>query len=165
MASLHEWLELASFLVTIIGLPGAIAVFVYEQRRERENEEEEIFLKLSDDYARFMELVLQNADLKLRQLTPVTALTDEQIDRRHALYSILVALFERAYVLVYEDSMNRKQQRMWLSWEDSMREWCARHDFREALPSLLHGEDPDFAVEISRIADLAWQSASANPSI
>lgn len=165
MAGLHEWMELASFFVTIVGLPGAIAVFVYEQRRERENEEEAIFLKLSDDYARFMELVLQNADLKLRQLTPVSGLSEEQIDRRHALYSILVALFERAYVLAYEDDMNRKQQRMWLSWEDSMREWCARHDFRKALPPLLQGEDPDFAAEISRIAQEAAQPAADKASL
>ena len=34
--SFRDLLELASFLVTVIGLPFAIGVFFLEQRRERE---------------------------------------------------------------------------------------------------------------------------------
>ena len=63
--TLLERLELLSYLVTIFGLPLAIFVFVYEQRRERRNEDEEIFQKLSDEYREFLKLVLDNADLKL----------------------------------------------------------------------------------------------------
>jgi hypothetical protein len=151
MENFKDWMELASYLVTVVALPFAIVVFVMEQRRERANEEEEIYLKLTDDYSRFMKLVLENSDLKLRSRT-VAVLTDEQIDRRMALYSILVTLFESAYMLVYEDRMDRKQLRMWKSWEDFMREWCGREDFRAALPELLHGEDPDFVREIQKIA-------------
>lgn len=33
--SVMEWLEAASYFVTIVGLPLAIAVFVHERRRER----------------------------------------------------------------------------------------------------------------------------------
>jgi hypothetical protein len=33
-----------------------------------------------------------------------------------------------------------------------MREWCRRADFRQALPELLEGEDPDFKAHIERIA-------------
>ncbi len=151
MSEFKDWMELASYLVTVIALPFAIAVFVFEQRRERANEEEEIYLKLADDYSRFMELVLKNSDLKLRS-SVADALTEEQIDRRLALYSILISLFERAYLLVYEERMDRKQLRMWRSWEDFMSEWCERQDFRDALPGLLHGEDPDFVSEIQKLA-------------
>lgn len=151
MNDFKDWMELASYIVTIVALPFAIAVFVFEQRRERANEEEEIYLKLSDDYSRFMELVLHNSDLKLRSST-ARGLTEEQIERRLALYSILVSLFERAYLLVFEEHMDRKQLRMWKSWEDFMHEWCARADFRHALPELLHGEDPDFVRTIEAIA-------------
>ena len=51
------------------------------------------------------------------------------------------------------DDLNRQQRRMWLSWEDYMREWCRRTDFRTVLPFLLEGEDPDFAAHILRISD------------
>ena len=51
---LRETWEILSYVVTVIGLPLAIAVFIYEQRRERQNEEEEIFQRLSDEYREFL---------------------------------------------------------------------------------------------------------------
>ncbi|MDI6746269.1 MAG: hypothetical protein QMD17_03905 [Rhodocyclaceae bacterium] len=148
-----EWLEAASYVVTVIGLPLAIGVYLYEQRRDRQNDEEEIFLRLSDEYADFMRLVIDNADLRLLSPAVPDTLSAEQLERKRALFAILVSLFERAYVLVYEESMNRQQARLWQSWEDYMHEWCQREDFRAALPALLQGEDPGFVATIGRIAE------------
>lgn len=148
-----EWLEAASYLVTVVGMPFAIAVFLYEKRRERQNDEEEIYQRLSDEYAEFLKLILQNADLQLmRAEVNETALSDEQKERRHVLFELLISIFERAYLLVYEEHMDRQTQRLWMSWEDYMRSWCRRRDFRGMLRELLEGEDPDFVQHISRIA-------------
>ena len=148
-----EWLEALSYLVTIIGLPFGIYAFIKEQRKERQNEEEEVYVQLSDQYSEFLELVLKNADLQLTTRTaPGAPLTPEQIERRSVLFEILVALFERAFILVYEDKMDAQAARLWQSWEDYMRMWCRRGDFRDHLPDLLHGEDPDFTAYISRIS-------------
>jgi hypothetical protein len=148
-----EWLEAASYIVTIVGLPLAIGVYVYDRRRDRQNDEEEIFLRLADEYADFMRLVIDNADLHLLSPAAKGELSEEQLVRKHALFAILVSLFERAYVLVYEDKMSRQQTRLWTSWEDYMTEWCAREDFRAALPTLLQGEDPGFVATIRQIAN------------
>ncbi len=43
----------------------AILVFMYEQRRERQGEEEELYQRLSDEYTGFLKLVLGNPDLQL----------------------------------------------------------------------------------------------------
>src|ERR1044072_6843763 len=100
----RETWELLSYIVTVIGLPLAIFVFVFEQRKERANEEEEIFQRLSDEYREFLKLVLDNADLQLlRREAPGAAFTAEQKERRLAIFGILISLFERAYLLVYED--------------------------------------------------------------
>jgi hypothetical protein len=148
-----ETMELASYVVTVVGLPLAIAVFVIEQRKERRNEDEEIYQELSDEYMDFLRLALQHSDLKLfRQRADGAPLTDEQLERKNILFGILVSLFERAYLLVYEDDMSRQARRLWQSWEDYMREWCRREDFRAALPALLQGEDEDFCRLITRIA-------------
>ena len=80
-------------------------------------------------------------------------LNEEQQERMMVLFEILIALFERAYLLAYEENMTDRKRRRWLSWEDYMREWCARADFRDALPTLLQGEDADFAAHIRRIAE------------
>lgn len=151
---MRETWELLSYIVTVIGLPLAILVFIYEQRKERDNEEEEIFQRLSDEYREFLKLVLDNADLQLlrRQGGPPT-LTPEQQERRFAIFGILISLFERAYLLVYEEDMDKQAQRLWRSWEDYMREWLRRADFRAALPELLEGEDEEFTRYIRGLAE------------
>ncbi len=149
----EKW-ELASYIVTVVGLPAAIFVFYWEQRRERQNEEEEIYQKLSDEYADFSRLLLENADLQLSSKEIANSnLTDEQIERKKIIFDILISLFERAFILVYEDDMNKQTVRLWASWDDYMRIWCRRKDFRELLPEMLHGEDPDFINYIMKIAN------------
>lgn len=148
-----DYLEGLSYLVTIIGLPFAIWVFIKEQRKERTNDDEELYLKLSDEYSNFLRLVLTNADLKLMtKVEPETPFDTEQIERRNILFEILIAIFERAYILVYEDKMDRQTARLWQTWDDYARSWCRRSDFRSVLPSLLEGEDPDFQQFMRRIA-------------
>src|SRR4051812_8679708 len=117
-----EWLEAGSYLVTIVGLPLAIGVFIIEQRKERFKEEEEIYQRLTDEYADFLQLVLQHPDLRIMSRNPDLSLSEEQIERRNILFDILVSLFERAFILVYESSMDRQTARLWQSWEDWMRE-------------------------------------------
>jgi hypothetical protein len=150
MTSVESW-ELASYIVTVVGLPLAIAVFLYEQRKERENEDEEAYQLLSDAYTDFLKLVLDNPDLQLRTRTHIPNLTADQRERMMVLYEILIALFERAYLLAYEENMPARKRRRWLSWEDYMREWCSRADFRDALDTMLQGEDADFAAYIRRL--------------
>jgi hypothetical protein len=152
MDAIQYW-ELASYVVTVFGLPLAIFVFLYEQRRERENEDEEIYDDLSDSYKDFLKLVLANPDLRLRSQHGTRTLSDEQRERMLVIFDMLIALFERAYLLAYEDDMSEKKLRRWRSWEDYMREWCRRSDFVAALPGLLRGEDPDFAAYILRIVE------------
>lgn len=147
-----EWFEWLSYVVTIVGLPLGIGIFLYEQRKERQNEEGELYQRLSDEYTNFLKLVLENADLQLlRQQGQPQGLTDEQKERKLIIFGILVSIFERAYLLVYEDNMNKQTRRLWLSWEDYMREWCRREDFRTVLEKLLEGEDEDFQKHIRQI--------------
>jgi hypothetical protein len=151
---MRETWEMLSYVVTVIGLPFAIVVFILEQRKERKNEDEEIYQRLSDEYREFLKLVLDNADLHmLRRDSTVHELTPEQDERRYALFGILISLFERAYLLVYEENMDKQSRRLWKSWEDYMREWVGRPEFCNALPELLEGEDEDFTRYIQTLAE------------
>jgi len=151
MSALETW-ELLSYVVTVIGLPLAIAVFIFEQRKERDNEEEEVYQLLSDNYQEFLKIALEHPDLRLFANEETPALSAEQRERMFIIFSMLISLFERAYLLLYEIGMTEKQSRRWCSWEDYMGEWCNRADFRSALPVLLRGEDPEFAAYIRNLA-------------
>ncbi len=61
------------------------------------------------------------------------------------IFDMLISLFERAYLLVYEDKMDAKKRRRLHSWEDHLREWSCREDLHARLPELLRDEDPGFA--------------------
>lgn len=149
--SIEIW-ELLSYVVTVVGLPLAILVFIYEQRKERANEEDEVYQSLSDNYQDFLKVVLENPDLRLFAPPRTLDLTDEQRERMMVILGMLVSLFERAYLLLYEHAMSEIQLRRWRSWEDYMRDWCERADFRAALPVLLKGEDPEFVRYIQALA-------------
>ncbi len=136
--------ELLSYVVTVIGLPLAIIVFLYEQRKERDNEDEEVYQMLSDNYQDFLKVTLANPDLRLFSAEKTPQLTEEQNERMYIIFSMLISLFERAYLLLYEEDMTPRKLRRWRSWDDYMREWCQREDFRIVLDIQLHGEDPDF---------------------
>jgi len=148
------WLEALSYVVTILGFPTAILVFVYEQRRRNANEENEIHRQLSAEYDDFLKLVLDNSDLLLlRRAQSPANLSEEQLERRDIIFRMLVSLFEKAYIILYDDNLSGDAKRRWLSWEDDMQDWCRKEDFRNALPAMLVGEDDAFSQHIIAIAD------------
>lgn len=155
-----EFWELCSYIVTTLGLPMAICVFLYEQRKERENEEEEVYQLLSDNYQDFLKVALEHPDLRLFSTTGTPSLNDEQQERLLIIFSMLTSLFERAYLLLYEEDMAPKQARRWNSWEDYIMEWCNKPHFRAALPKLLVGEDPSFTDYIERMAAVAIENTT-----
>ena len=145
--------ELASYVVTVIGLPLAIVLFLFEQRKERATEEDEVYQLLANAYNDFLKVVMDNPDLRLRSETATLDLTPEQQERMLGLFDMLISLLERAYLTAYSEDMTPLQRRRWNSWEDFMREWARRDDFYYRLPRLLKGEDPEFAAYLQRIAE------------
>lgn len=152
ISSLEFW-ELLSYVVTVFALPFGLWTYMSDQRKERENEEAEIYQKLSDEYTDFSVLLLENADLKLGTQTYREAqFSEEQLERKRIIFEILISIFERAFILVYEENMSPRTRRLWLSWDDYMRFWCRRYDFRSILEELLQGEDPDFGQYIRNVS-------------
>ena len=151
MSGWRDAWELASFIVTVIALPFAVVVYLLGQRKERENEEEAAFQLLSDAYNDFLKVVLANADLQLRSASALRNPSAAQSERMLVIFDMLVALFERAYLVAHKPKMSATEARRWNSWNDYMREWCRRDDFITALPLLLRGEDEEFQAYISRI--------------
>jgi hypothetical protein len=148
-----DFWEIASYVVTVIGLPLAIALFLYEQRKERRNEEDEVYQLLSDAYNDFLKVVIDNPDLRLRSNTVPPDRSPEQQERMLAIFDMLISLLERAYLTAWTPEMTPEQKRRWNSWEDFMREWIRRDDFYYRLPELLRGEDPEFAACLRRLAE------------
>ena len=152
------WLEALSYVVTILGFPAAIYVIIREEGLRRKNEENELHRNLSEEYDTFLRMVMENADLLLlSRSVPPNPLTDEQKERREVIFRMLISLFEKAYIILYEETMSGDAKRRWLSWEDDILEWLRKPDFRATLPDLLEGEDDAFS---AYILDLARKPAA-----
>ncbi|MEM6933861.1 MAG: hypothetical protein AAF526_09775 [Pseudomonadota bacterium] len=147
------WLEALSYIVTILGLPTAVYVIWQEERRRRAHQEAELHRNLSAEYDAFLRLILENSDLLLFWPDgPQPELTREQVERRDVVFRMLISLFEKAFIILYLEEMGADAARRWRSWEDDMREWCRREDFRAVLPEFLEGEDDEFSLYILALA-------------
>jgi len=142
--------EFMSYLVTVLGLPIAVLTIWRELRAERVNEakeleqrEDEIYVQLSQQYSAILEAALAHPELDVLEASGGN-LTPDQRRRQAIYYEMLMALFERAYILLYEDSPTGQGGRRWGSWADFFSYWLKRPDFARYVEANLQGEDPAF---------------------
>lgn len=144
------WMELLSYVATVVGIPLALGVFIFEEKKERQAEQEEIYEKLMQHYARIQEKLFEYPELDQHD----TLLADaEDARRQYILYEMLISLFERAFIVLYGEA-DPAYRRMWNSWEDYIAQWLQRPNFRAALPRLMQGEDRDFVAYFARASGL-----------
>jgi hypothetical protein len=166
-STLQFW-EFLSYLVTVLALPMALYAFWRESRAERDNElkeiqqrEDEIYIQLSQQYSAFLESILANTELGLLDERPEDAppLTATQQQKKIVYYEMLIALFERAYILLYEDAPSKDASRRWGTWADYISWWLEKPDFRAYARTTLEGEDPEFAAFLQARMDAAALTA------
>ncbi|OFX04153.1 MAG: hypothetical protein A3E78_06740 [Alphaproteobacteria bacterium RIFCSPHIGHO2_12_FULL_63_12] len=143
--------EFLSYLVTVLGLPIAIVTIWRELRAERANEakeleqrEDEIYVQLSQQYSSLLEAALAHPELDALDGASAQALTPDQKRRQAIYYEMLMALFERAFILLYEDAPSGQGGRRWGSWADFFSYWLKRPDFARYVEANLQGEDAAF---------------------
>lgn len=139
-ASLLEWMELFSYIATVVGIPLALTTFVYQERKERQSEQEEIYDKLMEHYSNIQGMLFECPELDVHD-KPLQ--NPEDARRQRILYEMLASLFERAFILLYGET-DPAYRRMWNSWNDYIEIWVTRPNFLAVLPALMKGEDADF---------------------
>lgn len=146
-----EFMEFLSYVATVVGIPLAILMFLVQEKKERQNEQEEIYDKLMEQYTLIQEKLFEYPELDVHDAPLVNT---EDARRQYILYQMVVSLFERSYILLASES-DPAYQRMWNSWVDYICEWAVRPNFRTALPKLMEGEDKDFVAYMASITNLA----------
>lgn len=154
--ALRLW-EFLSYLVTVLGLPVAVLTILRELRAERANEakeleqrEDEIYVQLSQQYSSILEAALAHPELDVLEASTSEKLSPDQRRRQAIYYEMLMALFERAFILLYEDAPSGQGGRRWGSWADFFSYWLKRPDFARYVEHNLQGEDPAFVAFVNR---------------
>lgn len=146
-----EWMEFFSYVATIVGIPMAMFIFVVQEKKERQNEQEEIYDKLMGHYTDIQNKLFEHPELDIHD-KPLG--NPEDTRRQYILYEMIISLFERSFILL-EYEKDPEYQRMWNSWVDYIRQWLKYNNFRAALPQLMEGEDPDFVTYMSKLSGIS----------
>ena len=152
--NIADALRVGADLAEVLGIPvGCWAVWswVVEQRREARDRDQKLYLDLNEAYQLFLDRMLENPDIWTETKIGNNV---ERETRRRILYEKLIAVFEQAFLLLFfEDKPSEEIIRLQASWTDFMRFWATRDDFRQMLPILLEGEDPDFAAYLTGVCE------------
>ena len=139
-AAWKETLEVMSYVVQIVGLPGAIYLFLMEQAKERLTEQQEIDGQLKEQYNHILDILIDHPELDNHQ----EPLSGDQAKQQERIYQQLISCFETAFIRLYGRG-NKNMQRMWNSWQDGIDEWLRQPNFSKSLSRLLIGEDENYA--------------------
>jgi hypothetical protein len=173
-ALLPDWLKtyqphlsaIAS-IITIIGIPIGVAVFMWEKRRERHDREYGTYISLDDKYIDYLKICFEHPDLDVYE----TAIDDRCIPlldqkepgvlrRELIIYTIFVSMCERAY-LVYRQHSSKIRKRQWEGWEEYLRDDCRHEGFHKAWCVVGRQFDKDFLKLVNKMMDETSPKAPA----
>lgn len=145
MEALHQYLEIITNIITILGVPIAIIIYSKEQKLQREEREYGTYDALDDKYIELQQLCLEHPNLDVFD-TPFAEqkqLSEEQIKQENTILLIRLSIFERAFLIYQRSSKGKKDQ--WHGWDTDMKEWLERENFRSIWDNHNQYYDKTFA--------------------
>ena len=139
--------------VTILGIIfalGGLAVsmrtFIAERKKERLEREYGTFDSLDNKYVEFMYACTQhpNLDLFSEPLGTNRVATKEELNIERALFSVLISIFERAFVMFERRAGQDMKELQYIGWIECMRSYCIRESFLFEWNKIGNQFDNDF---------------------
>lgn len=121
-------------VASFIGGGVAFALkYLADERAARERAEYGTYDALDDRYIEFQRLSLEHPELDIADipLEEPPALAQDHIHKRRILYQVLIATFERAFVM-YKVRSKRVRTAQWQGWHNYIDQYCQRPGFVDA---------------------------------
>jgi hypothetical protein len=133
MDVIAQYLEIATFIITILGVPAAIFVYLKEQSNRRIEREYGTFDALDEKYIDIQQLCIEHPELDVfdSPFDNPKELSAEQKKQEEAILLIRISIFERAF-LMYQRTTSEVKEGQWKGWELEIIEWFSRDNFRSA---------------------------------
>lgn len=146
--------EFAASVVTVLGIPFAIFVYLDEMKKERHEREYGTFDALDDKYLEFLNLCIAKPrlDLYYIPLKKAPVLSNEERIQQYAMFEILISLMERAFVMYSEQSSEAKKSQ-WEGWNQYMIEFVKRPIFKKLWPLLGDQFDVKFMDHMNQLVE------------
>jgi hypothetical protein len=132
--TIKDLLEFVSYCAVILGVPVALVQYFLATRKEQKDREYGTYDELDDRYLAYQQLCVEHPDLDVWDLSDGGTrreLTAKEHKQELQLFTILFAIFERAF-LMYSDMSTDLKKAQWHGWEDYLASYCKRENFRHA---------------------------------
>jgi hypothetical protein len=155
-------LQAGANIVTILGIIFAAAGLIvsmraYMNERKREHLEREYgtFDSLDNKYVEFMYACANhpNLDLFSEPLGPNRTISREDLNTERALFSVLISIFERAFVMFERRAGDEIKKLQYVGWTECMRSYCIRESFLHEWRKIGNQFDEAFRVQLDAIIE------------
>ena len=112
-----------------------LSVWKYSRiaKKERQEREDKTYSSLDETYKDFLLLCFNNPQLDIYDVPDdnFAELTNEQKKQEMIALTMLISLFEKAY-LMYRGQRTSFRNKQWTGWEEYMVDYCHRGNFKRA---------------------------------
>ena len=140
-----QYLDVASQIITLLGVPTAIYLYIKEQKTQREEREHDTFDSLDNKYIELQELCLSYPHLDVFDTKKIETkpLTESEKKQEEAKILIRISIFERSFLMYKKTSIKQKKVQ-WKGWDIEILEWFERENFNNVWNNHKHYYDRNF---------------------
>jgi hypothetical protein len=156
LIEISPYIQVLSNIAFTISLFISLPYYLYNIKKERKRRVLQVYSHLMDEYMHILNVFLLNTNLDFYD-DNLPILNDIESNRkRKIIFSMLIALFERAFVFFNsEDKWIR--EKYWQNWVGYMSEWVNRKSFHVNMQDAFKNDDSDFS---SFLNSLIYNNAS-----
>jgi hypothetical protein len=133
LQSVKDILQVLSYGAVLFGIPWGLYQHYRAVKREQRDRELGTYNALDEKYIEYQQLCLAHPELDVSDVPHPSppSLSPAQERKEVILFTILMSIFERAY-LMYSDQSTSVKQRQWSGWDDYIQGFCRRQNFRRS---------------------------------
>lgn len=137
--------EAVSYLIIIIGAPIGIYTYIKSNKQEKKDRQFGTYDALDDKFIEFQMMCLDKPYLNIFDVENEEKAELNSLQKKEELiaFSVLFAIFERAFIMYRERSYKDKGEQ-WQGWLEVIEEYAKRENFREAWAKNGFGWDKSF---------------------
>lgn len=138
-------------ITVLIGVPLAIVKYFKSVKEDKIEKQYDTYDALDEKYIEFQKLCLSKPYLNVFDIDDGLNIELTPIQKKEEIiaYSILISIFERAYIM-YERKKNNEGNQ-WEGWLENIIDYCKRDNFVKAWEKNGWGWDSGFETLINRL--------------
>lgn len=162
---LTAWIELASTIATLVGIPVGIGVFLWERKKERRQKKLEAFFQSNDRYMAFLDKIFENPELNCGEFRT----TDDDLKnsgfsvKQLTLFTQLILILEQAWYAYHAVELIKVDD-YWNAWQQTFKFWAKREDFQRAWELIDPNVESGFGSHMENLINSAKTQQCAQQS-